>query len=76
MEELQKQIIAIQLIQELIVDMCDEYGIFTRTEFENRLNIRVVELNKKIEQLNSNVTKKNKEKSKTTNIISSIVGEA
>jgi hypothetical protein len=76
MEELQKQIIAIQLIQELIVDMCDEYGIFTRTEFENRLNIRVVELNKKIEQLNSNVTKKNKEKNKTTNIISSIVGEA
>jgi ssRNA-specific RNase YbeY (16S rRNA maturation enzyme) len=72
MEELQKQIIAIQLIQELIVDMCDEYGIFTRTEFENRLNIRVVELNKKIEQLNSNVTKKNK----ATNIISSIVGEA
>jgi polyhydroxyalkanoate synthesis regulator phasin len=73
MEELQKQIIAIQLIQELIVDMCDEFGIFKRTEFENRLNSRVDDLNKQMAQLNTNL---NKTETKPILILTSVLGEA
>jgi hypothetical protein len=46
MEELNKQLIAIQIIQELIVDIMDEQGIFDRSEFEIRLKERVDKLNK------------------------------
>jgi hypothetical protein len=51
MEELHKQLIAIQIIQELIVDIMDEQGIFDRSEFEIRLKERVDKLNKELETL-------------------------
>ena len=37
LEELQKQIIAIQIIQELIVDVMDKNHIIERDEFEKLL---------------------------------------
>jgi DNA mismatch repair ATPase MutS len=85
MEELHRQILAVQLIQELIVDMCDERGIFTRVEFESRLQQRVTKLNREIEEINKQMSlkensKKSKEKTKKesaiTNIITPIIGEA
>lgn len=51
MEELHKQILAMQLIQELIVDKCDESGLFTREDFEIDLAARVDALNEKIDEL-------------------------
>ena len=41
MEELQKQIIAVQLIQELIVDVLNDKGIIERSVFEDMLKDRV-----------------------------------
>jgi ABC-type transporter lipoprotein component MlaA len=52
MEELQKQIIAIQLIQELIVDKLDSSGVFSREEFEKELNDKVNEFNKNLKKFN------------------------
>jgi hypothetical protein len=52
-EELQKQLIAIQIIQELIVDIMDEKGIINRGEFEERLKERVDNLNKELDILHS-----------------------
>ncbi len=71
MEELQKQIIAIQLIQELIVDKCDEAGIFSREDFEIQLQNRVDKFNKDIEKL-----KKEEEERKPVIFVNGIVGEA
>jgi hypothetical protein len=71
MEELQKQIIAIQLIQELIVDKCDEAGIFSREDFEIQLQNRVDKFNKDIEKL-----KNEEEERKPVIFVNGIVGEA
>lgn len=70
MKELQKQIIAIQLIQELIVDKCDEAGIFSREEFEIQLQTRVEKFNRDIQKL------KEKEVRKSVIFVNGIVGEA
>ena len=51
MEDLQKQIIAVQLIQELIVDKLDAAGVFSREEFEEELKERVDELNKTLQKI-------------------------
>lgn len=76
-EELHKQIIAIQLIQELIVDMCDEKGLFTRKDFESKLQERVVKLNEEITKLNDQMDKSETEKPVSFhNIIPPIIGEA
>ena len=53
LEELQKQIIAIQIIQELIVDVMDKNDIIERGEFEKLLSERVKKLNKELELLHS-----------------------
>lgn len=55
MEELQRQLIAVQLIQELIVDILDEKGVIGRKEFENKLAIRVKDFNKKIQKMQEDV---------------------
>jgi hypothetical protein len=73
MEELQKQLIAIQLIQELIVDVLDSNNVISRIDFEDRLNDRVHKLNKDIEKYNNESTSKSKNK---IPIISTIIGEA
>jgi hypothetical protein len=70
MEELQKQIIAIQLIQELIVDKCDDAGIFSREEFEIQLQTRVEKFNRDIQKL------KEDEVRKPVIFVNGIVGEA
>jgi hypothetical protein len=75
MEELQKQIIAVQLIQELIVDVLDEYDVISRSEFERRLKERVDNLNKSIEEY-SKKSEEIKTKNKTIPYISNIIGEA
>jgi len=51
--ELQKQIIAMQIIQELIVDVMDKNDIIERGEFEKLLSDRVKKLNKELELLHS-----------------------
>lgn len=51
MEDLQKQIIAVQLIQELIVDKLDAAGVFSRKDFEEELQERVDELNKTLQKI-------------------------
>ena len=53
LEELQKQIIAMQIIQELIVDVMDKNDIIERGEFEKLLSDRVKKLNKELELLHS-----------------------
>jgi hypothetical protein len=73
MEELQKQIIAIQLIQELIVDKCDEAGIFSREDFEIQLQKRVDKFNKDIEKLKK---EEEQNQNKPTVFMGGIVGEA
>jgi hypothetical protein len=60
MEELNKQLIAIQIIQELIVDIMHEQGIFDRSEFEIRLKERVDSLNKELEKLSLQVKEEQK----------------
>lgn len=72
MEELQKQIIAVQLIQELIVDVMDTKGIIARSEFEDMLKVRVDKFNKDIEKY----AKENSKVEKVIPYISNIVGEA
>ena len=64
LEELQKQIIAIQIIQELIVDVMDKNDIIERSEFEKLLSERVTKLNKELDILNA----KYKEEQKYQNI--------
>jgi hypothetical protein len=74
LEELQKQIFAIQLIQELIVDKLDEAGVFSREEFETELKGKVDEFNKTLEKISKEL---NDDKTKTpTMFMSNIVGEA
>lgn len=55
MEDLQKQIIAIQLIQELIVDKLDEAGVFGREEFEEELKEKVNEFNKTLKKISQEI---------------------
>jgi polyhydroxyalkanoate synthesis regulator phasin len=73
-EELHKQIIAIQIIQELIVDIMDENDIIDRSEFEERLKSRVESLNKQLEILNSQV--KEEKKYQMNNWFNNPIGEA
>ena len=74
LEDLQKQIFAIQLIQELIVDKLDEAGVFSREDFENELKEKVDEFNKTLEKISKEL---NDDKTKTpTMFMSNIVGEA
>lgn len=51
-DELHKTVVALQIIQELIVDKLDEAGICDRSAFETELKARVDKLNKQIETLN------------------------
>ncbi len=74
LEELQKQIIAIQIIQELIVDIMDEQGIFGRNEFEIRLKERVNTLNKELEKISSQA--KEEQKYQINNWFNNTIGEA
>lgn len=74
MEELNKQLIAIQIIQELIVDIMDEQGIFDRSEFEIRLKERVDKLNKELEILSLKV--KEEQKYQMNNWFNNTIGEA
>jgi hypothetical protein len=74
MEELHKQLIAIQIIQELIVDIMDEQGIFGRNEFEIRLKERVNALNKELEKISSQV--KEEQKYQINNWFNNTIGEA
>lgn len=70
MEELQKQIIAVQLIQELIVDKLDAAGVFSREEFEQELKGKVDELNKTLKKISEEQTKN------PIMFVNNIVGEA
>ncbi len=74
MEELHKQLIAIQIIQELIVDIMDEQGIFGRNEFEIRLKERVNTLNKELEKISSQA--KEEQKYQINNWFNNTIGEA
>ena len=74
LEELQKQIIAIQIIQELIVDVMDKNHIIERDEFEKLLSDRVKKLNKELEILNSQI--KEEQKYKMSNWHGNTIGEA
>ena len=74
MEELQKQLIAVQLIQELIVDKLDAAGVFSREEFEEELKEWVDELNKTLEKISKEINKD--EVKKPMMLFNNIVGEA
>jgi hypothetical protein len=74
LEELQKQIIAMQIIQELIVDVMDKNNIIERGEFEKLLSDRVKKLNKELEILNSQI--KEEQNYKMNNWYSNTIGEA
>jgi hypothetical protein len=50
-QEIEKKIIAIQLIQELIVDILDEAKIIERSDFETLLSERVKEYNSEKESM-------------------------
>jgi uncharacterized protein YaaN involved in tellurite resistance len=74
LEELQKQIIAIQIIQELIVDVMDKNDIIERSEFEKLLEQRVKKLNKQLDTLNEQI--KEEKQYDINNYFNPIVGEA
>jgi uncharacterized protein YaaN involved in tellurite resistance len=74
LEELQKQIIAIQIIQELIVDVMDKNDIIERSEFEKLLEQRVKKLNKQLDTLNEQI--KEEKQYNINNYFNPIVGEA
>lgn len=74
MEEINKQLIAMQLIQELIVDIMDEQGIIDRNEFELRLKGRVDKLNKELEKLS--LQAKEEQKYQINTWLSNTIGEA
>lgn len=74
LEELQKQIIAIQIIQELIVDVMDKNDIIERSEFEKLLEQRVKKLNKQLDTLNEQI--KQEKQYDINNYFNPIVGEA
>jgi hypothetical protein len=74
LEELQKQIIAIQIIQELIVDVLDKNDIIQRSEFEELLGERVAKLNRHLDTLNEKI--KEEKKYDINNYFNPIVGEA
>jgi hypothetical protein len=74
LEELQKQIIAIQIIQELIVDVMDKNDIIERSEFEKLLSERVTKLNKELDILNAKY--KEEQKYQNINWYGNTIGEA
>ena len=74
LEELQKQIIAVQIIQELIVDVMDKNDIIERSEFEKLLGERVSKLNKQLDTLNEQI--KEETKYDINNYFNPIIGEA
>lgn len=74
LEELQKQIIAVQIIQELIVDILDKNDIIERSEFEKLLTDRVNKLNKQLDSLNEKI--KEEKKYDINNYFNPIIGEA
>jgi hypothetical protein len=74
LEELQKQIIAIQIIQELIVDVMDKNDIIERGEFEKLLSERVTKLNKELDILNAKY--KEEQKYQNINWYGNTIGEA
>lgn len=47
-QEIEKKLIAIELIQELIVDILDEAKVIQREDFETLLSHRVNEYNKEV----------------------------
>jgi hypothetical protein len=51
-QEIEKKLIAIELIQELIVDVLDEAKIIQRKDFETLLSQRVNEYNKEVDNEN------------------------
>jgi hypothetical protein len=74
LEELQKQIIAVQIIQELIVDVMDKNDIIERSEFEKLLGERVSKFNKQLDTLNEQIKEETKYDINT--YFNPIVGEA
>ena len=48
-QEIEKKLIAIELIQELIVDILDEAKVMQREDFETLLSHRVSEYNKEVD---------------------------
>ena len=48
-QEIEKKLIAIELIQELIVDILDEAKVIQREDFETLLSHRVNEYNKEVD---------------------------
>jgi hypothetical protein len=74
MEELQKQIIAIQLIQELIVDVLNDNNVIDRELFEKMLKQRVDKFNNDIVKYSKE--EENKNKKTVVPFINGIVGEA
>jgi len=74
LEELQKQIIAMQIIQELIVDVMDKNDIIERSEFEKLLSERVTKLNKELDILNAKY--KEEQKYQNINWYGNTIGEA
>jgi hypothetical protein len=51
-QEIEKKLIAIELIQELIVDILDEAKVIQREDFETLLSHRVNEYNKEVDDKN------------------------
>ena len=51
-QEIEKKLIAIELIQELIVDILDEAKVIQRKDFETLLSRRVDEYNQEIDNEN------------------------
>lgn len=74
LEELQKQIIAIQIIQELIVDVMDKNDIIERSEFEKLLSDKVKKINKQLDSINEQIKEETKYDINT--YFNPIIGEA
>lgn len=74
MEDLQKQIIAVQLIQELIVDKLDAAGVFSRGEFEEELKVRADELNDTLRKISEEMIEE--QSKKIIMFGNNIIGEA
>ena len=51
-QEIEKKLIAIELIQELIVDILDEAKVIERKDFETLLSQRVSEYNQEVDNEN------------------------
>lgn len=71
-EEIEKKIVAIQLIQELIVDVLESSDIIKRNEFEVQLQKRVDEYNREVDEYNKN----EQDVDTLSNFFGSPIGEA